>query len=76
VRCGYDQGGYDECDKEGQQSQDDESTAPVNGKDGQRELARLHVKLVKPQRWVVHIHAGAVVPAVIKYHDLAGRCWM
>ena len=53
----------------------DESTAPVNGKlkgkDYQRELARLHVELVKLQRWIVH--TGQKVCVVFEGRDGAGK---
>jgi polyphosphate kinase 2 len=53
----------------------DESTAPANGKlkgkDYQRELARLHVELVKLQRWIVH--TGQKVCIVFEGRDGAGK---
>ena len=69
-------GGHDERDEEGQASR--RTTRPPSGPDGklkakdyERELARLHVELVKLQQWVVH--KGLKVCIVFEGRDGAGK---
>src|SRR3954453_12055071 len=55
--------------------QNDDDTAPADGKlkgkDYERELARLHVELVKLQQWVVH--KGLKICVVFEGRDGAGK---
>src|SRR3954462_13409081 len=61
--------------KKGKPAAGDGDTAPTNGKlrgkDYERELARLHVDLVKLQQWVVH--EGTKVCIVFEGRDGAGK---
>jgi polyphosphate kinase len=61
--------------KKGKKVGDDESSALPNGKlkgkGYERELARLHVELVKLQQWVVH--SGLKVCIVFEGRDGAGK---
>jgi polyphosphate kinase len=53
-------------------SSSEASSGKLKAKDYERELARLHVELVKVQQWVVH--KGLKVCIVFEGRDGAGRC--
>ena len=50
---------------------DDKKSGKLKGKDYEKELERLHVELVKLQRWVVH--KGLKVCIVFEGRDTAGK---